>query len=188
MDFERLNSDIKELRKRNRGLSATVGALAAGILLALLIILNLLGSVKTVITPPSINKSFWVTRDQASNEYLEQMGGFIAWLILDVTPASIDWKKDILLGYAEPGQYGELKTRQEVEAARLKRINAATYFMPQQLVPNEDNQTVVVRGRLRTLVNGTETANELKAYTVGFSYSGSRMHLKTFAEVPHAVQ
>lgn len=188
MDFERLNSDIKELRKRNRGLSATVGALAAGVLVALLIILNLLGSVRTVVTPPSINKSFWVNRDQASNEYLEQMGGFIAWLILDVTPASIDWKKDILLGYAEPAQYGELKTRQEVEAARLKRINAATYFMPQQLVPSEDNQTVVVRGRLRTLVNGTETANELKAYTVGFSYSGGRMHLKTFAEVPHAVQ
>ncbi|MFX8466458.1 TraE/TraK family type IV conjugative transfer system protein, partial [Acinetobacter baumannii] len=86
--------------------------------------------------------------------YLEQMGAFIAWLVLDVTPASIDWKKDILLGYVEPDQHGELKTRQELEAARLKRINASTFFMPQQLVPSEDTQTVVVRGRLRTLVNG----------------------------------
>ena len=53
-----------------------------------------------------------------------------------------------------------LKTRQELEASRLKRINASTFFMPQQLVPSEDAQTVVVRGRLRTLVNGQETANE----------------------------
>jgi conjugal transfer pilus assembly protein TraE len=87
--------------------------------------------------PPSINKTFWVTRDKASSEYLEQMGSFIAWLVLDVTPASIDWKKDILLGYVEPDQYGPLKTRQEVEAERLKRINAATVFAPQQLVPSE---------------------------------------------------
>ena len=34
------------------------------------------------------------------------MGSFIAWLVLDVTPVSIDWKKDILLGYVEPEQHG----------------------------------------------------------------------------------
>ena len=43
-----------------------------------------------------------------------------------------------------------------------------------------------VRGRLRTLVNGLETANDAKAYEVGFAYSGGRMHLKTFKEVTHA--
>ena len=39
---------------------------------------------------------------------------------------------------------------------------------------------------LRTLVNGLETANDAKAYEVGFAYSGGRMHLKTFKEVNHA--
>lgn len=111
MDFERLNGDIKEMRRRNRGLALTVGLLAAAHVLALVVILNLLGTVRTVVVPPSINKSFWVSRDKASGEYLEQMGAFIAWLVLDVTPASIDWKKDILLGYVEPDQHGELKTR-----------------------------------------------------------------------------
>ena len=186
MDFERLNGDIKEMRRRNRGLGLAVGVLAAGQILALVVILNLLGTVRTVVVPPSLNKTFWVTRDQASNEYLEQMGSFIAWLVLDVTPASIDWKKDILLGYVEPEQHGALKTRQELEATRLKRINASTAFMPQQLVPSEDAQSVVVRGRLRTLVNAQETSNELKAYLIAFSYAGGRMHLKTFKEVPNA--
>ena len=186
MDFERLNGDIKEMRRRNRGLGLAVGVLAAGQILALVVILNLLGTVRTVVVPPSLNKTFWVTRDQASNEYLEQMGSFIAWLVLDVTPASIDWKKDILLGYVEPEQHGELKTRQELEAMRLKRINASTFFSPQQLVPSEESQSVIVRGRLRTLVNGLETANDLKAYRVEFSYSGGRMHLKTFKEASDA--
>lgn len=186
MDFDRLNGDLKELRRRNRGLAAAVGALAAGQLVALAVILNLLGSVRTLVVPPSINKSFWVERDKASSEYLEQMGSFIAWLVLDVSPASIDWKKDILLGYVEPAQHGALKTRQELEASRLKRINASTAFVPQQLVPSEDAQSVVVRGRLRTLVNGLETANDSKAYLLEFGYAGARMHLKTFKEIPHA--
>lgn len=188
MDFERLNGDIKEMRRRNRGLALTVGLLAGAHVLALVVILNLLGTVRTVVVPPSINKSFWVSRDKASGEYLEQMGAFIAWLVLDVTPASIDWKKDILLGYVDPAQYGPLKTRQEVEAERLKRINAATAFAPQQLVASEDTQSLVVRGRLRTLVNGFETANDLKAYRIEFGHAGARMHVLAFKEVPYAAK
>ena len=45
MDFERLNGDIKEMRRRNRGLGLAVGVLAAGQILALVVILNLLGTV-----------------------------------------------------------------------------------------------------------------------------------------------
>lgn len=186
MDFDRLRGDLKEMRRRNRGLGLAVGALAAGQVLSLVAIVNLLGSVRTVVVPPSLNKSFWVTRDRASSEYLEQMGSFVAWLILDNSPSTIDWKKDILLGYVDPEQYGPLRTRQEVEAERLKRISAATSFSPQQLVANEDSQSLVVRGRLRTLINGFETGNELKAYRIAFTYAGARMHVSGFQEVPYA--
>ena len=186
MDFTRLSGDLKELQRRNRSLGLAVALLAAGLVLSLLAVLNLIGAVRTVVVPPSINKSFWVTRDKASGEYLEQMGSFLAWLVLDVSPSTIDWKKEILLGYVEPDQYAALKTRQDLEATRLKRINASTSFSPQQLAPSEDAQSIVVRGRLRTLVNGVETANDLKAYLVEFSYAGGRIHLKTFKEVSHA--
>lgn len=187
MDFNRLSGDLKDMRRRNRGLGLAVGALATSLVLALVVILSLLGTVRTVVVPPSLSQSFWVAADRASSEYLKQMGSFIAWLILDVTPATIDWKRDILLGYVDPAQYGALKTRQEVEAERLKRINAATSFAPQQLVASEDTQSLVIRGRLRTLVNGYETANDLKAYRIDFGYAG-RMHIVGFKEVPYAVQ
>ena len=91
-------------------------------------------------------------------------------------------------GYVDPAQYGALKTRQEVEAERLKRINATTAFAPQQLVSSEDTQSLVVRGRLRTLVNGYETANDLKAYRIDFGHAGARMHVIGFKEVPYAVK
>ena len=188
MDFDRLRTDIGELRRRNRGLAVFSGALVLANLVGLVMILQVLGTVRTVVVPPSINKSFWVTRNKASSDYLEQMGSFVAWLVLDVTSSSIDWKKDILLGYAEPDLHGELKIRQELEAARLKRINASTSFLPQQLVPDEDSQSLVVHGRLRTLVNNLETTNELKSYRVEFDYAGGRMQLKSFKEVARAPQ
>ncbi|WP_238526529.1 hypothetical protein [[Acidovorax] ebreus] len=48
MDFDRLSGDLKDMRRRNRGLGLAVGALAAGLFLALAIILNLLGTVRSV--------------------------------------------------------------------------------------------------------------------------------------------
>lgn len=182
MDIVKLSNDLKEMRSRIRSLSMAVGGLICALLLSLIIIVNIVGTERTVLIPPEIDKTFWVTRDHASREYLEQMAGFMAWLVLDVTPSTIDWKKDILLNYVTPDQHGAMKSRQEIEAERLKRINASTYFLPQQLAPNEANQTVVVRGRLRTLVNGQETANETKAYLAEFQFSGGRMHLKEFKE------
>jgi conjugal transfer pilus assembly protein TraE len=188
MDFERLSGDLRDLKRRNRGLGIAVGGLTVCLLLVLGVVLVLLGTVRTVVVPPTLHKTFWVAGDKASNEYLEQMGSFIAWLVLDVTPSTIDWKKDMLLGYVDPAQYGALKTRQEVEAERLKRINAATAFAPQQLVASEAAQSLVVRGRLRTLVNGHETGNEAKAYRIAFSHAGARMHIVSFQEVPYAAQ
>lgn len=182
MDFAKLNNDLKQMRRRNRGLGMAVGGLIAALLASLVIVLNLIGTERTIVVPPAIDKTFWITKDHASHEYLEQMGAFIAWLILDVTPASIDWKKDVLLNYVAPDQHGAMKSRQEVEAERLKRINASTSFLPQQLVANETSQSVVVRGRLRTQVNGQDTAAETKAYLAEFQFVGGRIHLKAFKE------
>jgi conjugal transfer pilus assembly protein TraE len=183
MDFAKLSSDLNELRRRNRGLGLTVAGLLLALLVCLVILLNVIGSERTIVVPPSIDKTFWVTKERISREYLEQMGSFIAWLILDVSPASIDWKRGILLNYVAPEQYGAIKTRQEIEAERLKRINAATAFSPQQLVPGTEATTLLIRGRLRTLVNGQETANEQKSYRAEFRYAGGRIHLQSFQEI-----
>lgn len=183
MDFAKLDNDLEEMRKRNHGLGLAVGGLIAALLACLVIIVTLIGTERTIVVPPSIDKTFWVTKDRVSHEYLEQMGSFIAWLILDVSPASIDWKKDILLNYVAPDQHGAMKSRQEIEAERIRRINASTSFLPQQLVPSEEQQTVVIRGRLRTQVNGQDTATETKSYLAEFRYAGGRMHLKSFKEI-----
>ena len=59
----------------------------------------------------------------------------------------------------------------------MKRINAATSFAPKQLAPNEETQSVVLIGRLRTQVNGVDTATDTKSYLAEFAYAGGRVHL-----------
>ncbi|MCD9026739.1 type IV conjugative transfer system protein TraE [Luteimonas sp. BDR2-5] len=188
MDYTRLTQDLKQIRRLNQRLTLWVSLLAAGHLLALFVIVGLSGRERTIVVPPTLEKSFWVSGTSVSREYLEQMGAFVAWLVLDVSPASVTWKADTLLTYVEPDQYAALKTRQELEAQRLQRLNASTSFQPQQLVANEARQQVVIRGRLRTQVNAVETSNVPKAYRVQFRYTGGRIQLSMFEEVPYAPQ
>ncbi len=152
-------------------------------IVALLAILKIAGTERTVLVPPAIEKAFWVKGAHGSKDYLEQLGAYFAWLILDVDSSTIDWKRDALLDWVSPDQHAAMKVRQELEADRLKRMNGATWFRPQQLVANELQQSVVIRGRLRTQVNGHETSSETKAFLVEFDYAGGRASLKTFKEI-----
>lgn len=151
--------------------------------LALVIMFNMVGRERIVLTPPAIERSFWVAKDKVSASYLEQMGSFIAYLTLDVSPSSVEWKKTMLLQYVAPDVYGALQTRQDLEADRLKRLNATTQFSVAQLMPNEDTLTVQLKGRLATFINGTRTSDVEKEYVVAFDYTGNRIQLKRFEEL-----
>jgi conjugal transfer pilus assembly protein TraE len=150
--------------------------------LALVIMFNMVGRERIVLTPPALDKSFWVAKDKVSASYLEQMGGFMAYLTLDVSPSSIEWKKAMLLQYVAPDVYGALQTRQDLEGDRLKRLNATTQFSVAQLVPDEDTLSVHLKGRLATFINGTRTSDVEKEYVVAFDYTGSRIQLRRFEE------
>lgn len=185
MNFEQQQDALRELRARIRNMGFVITILSLVALISVVSITALIGSERTIITPPVIAKSFWVTAKKASAEYLEQMGSFVAWLILDVTPNSIDWKKDMLLTYVDPSVHGAMQSMQDLEAQRLRKLNASTFFLPQQIVVDEEAQSVVVRGRLRTQINGQDTTTNEKAYRVGFQYAHGRIHVSSFKEVSY---
>ena len=144
-----LMQDLKQLRSTVRLQGAALALMGACLLCALVLMFNMVGRDRVVVTPPSIDKTFWVSKDRVSSFYLEQMGSFIAYLTLDVSPQSIDWKKTMLLQYVSPDVYGALQTRQDLEADRLNRLNATTQFSVAQLLPNEEAMNVTSRGGSR---------------------------------------
>lgn len=174
-------------RQANRTLGSIIVLQSLSLLVAVGGLLRIAGSERTILVPPSIDKTFWVTRDRASGEYLEQMAGFVTWLMLDVSPGTVDWKREQLLKYVPPVHHQTLKTRMELEADRLRRNNASTSFLVQQFTTDETAQSVLITGRLRRQINGTDVGEpETRSYLAQFQYTGGRVHIQTFKEVANA--
>ena len=183
MNPNTLMQDLKQLRSTVRLQGAALALMGACLLCSLVLMFNMVGRDRVVVTPPSIDKTFWVSKDRVSSSYLEQMGSFIAYLTLDVSPQSIDWKKAMLLQYVSPDVYGALQTRQDLEADRLRRLNATTQFSVAQLLPNEEAMNVTLRGRLATFVNGARTSDVDKEYVAEFEFKGARVQIRNFREI-----
>ena len=185
MDAQRYTDDLQRLQSTLRRSQYLNLALVVGLLLALWISLGSFGRERTIVTPPGIEKSFWITSGNASESYVEEMALWIANLILDVTPDNIDYKATKLLEYADPRAHGALKERQMLESARIKRDNATTYFSLETIRVHPEKLAALISGRMHTLINGTPVPEQNKNYFVRFRLDHGRASLIQFEEIPH---
>ena len=182
MDSERYADDLDQVKASNRRMQF-VAILQSGIILVgLILMLNLLGRDRTVVTPPTIEKSFWVTSDTASDSYIQQMTQWISSLVLDVTPDNIEYKSSILLQYVHPDLHGKLKERQTLSAQSMKRDNTSTYFVMQTIRVHPEKLAALITGRFHTLINGNHVADQEKNFFVRFQMDGGRAQLIEFTE------
>ena len=137
---------------------------------------------RVVVVPPSVHKTFWVEDERVSGEYLEQMGYFLMQLTLNVSPLSVDHQSKVLLQYAAPAAYGELRTALSSAAERLKRDGAATVFSPRDLIVDERALKVGIRGQLTTFISDRRVSEVAKGYAVEFQYTAGQIFLKSFRE------
>jgi len=186
MDHQQYSTDIDALRGTTRRQQWIIVALVLALLMALWNALNMFGRDRTVVTPPNLEKSFWITQKTASPEYVEQMALWIASLVLDVTPDTIKYKSDLLLQYVAPSAHGQLSEKQTLQTQRLKRDNAATYFVLQTIHIDSERMAAVLAGRLHTLINGRHVDETEKYYFVRFRLEGGRASVTDFREVLHA--
>lgn len=177
-----LQSDIASARRATTLLAALlVGSMLANVALAVLS-LRMANRERVVMVPPTIHKSFWVETDRVSGEYLEQMAYFLMQLTLDVTPQSVDHQSGLLMQYAAPAAYGDLRAAMATTADRLKRDGASTVFSAQDIVVDEAAQRVGVRGQLTTFVSDRRVSDVSKGYAIELQYAGGRIFLKAFRE------
>jgi len=158
-----------------------LAAMVTNLILAVFVI-RMSGHERIVIVPPVVHKTFWVEADRVSPEYLEQMGYFLMQLTLNVTPQSVDHQSKVLLTYAAPAAFGELRSALAATAERLKRDGAATVFSAQDITVDERTLKVGVRGQLTTYISDRRVSEVAKGYAIEFQYSAGRIYLKTFRE------
>jgi conjugal transfer pilus assembly protein TraE len=140
-------------------------------------------TVRTILAPPEISKSFWVDGRTLSPEYLEQMGSWVIQQYATVTPSSIDYQSNMLLKYVHPSIHGDLAIRFKIGSNRLKADNMSKIFMPREIRISEKGQSVALIGAQSTWIADKRVPNdEMKAYLVTFDYDGSRTFIKELRE------
>lgn len=184
MNPDRHLGDIQSLTaalKRQQLLTALV------VLLGLVLAVVAVAKRHTVILePPVRTKQIAVVGDKVDGAWLEEMGPWIAHMMLDASPMSISWQHEQILRWAHPTTHGQLQQDMAVQAKRLREANAATIFWLQQTAPDPERQRIVMAGYLETYVNGIRVSGSTRnvAYLAQFESKGGRMLLKEWKEVP----
>jgi conjugal transfer pilus assembly protein TraE len=182
MKLSILQQDLGSARRMSALLLMLLAISIAANLVLSILAARASGRERIVVVPPTIHKTFWLDEARVSREYLEQMGYFLMQLVLNVTPQSVEHQSRVLLQYASPAAFGELRAQLAANTERLKRDGAATVFSPQDLSVDAHALKVGVRGNLTTFISDRRVAEAMKAYVIEFQYTGGRVLLKTFRE------
>ena len=76
MLFRNYLSDQANASQEIRFMRILLAGLLMVILVGAIVVLKLIGNEKTVLTPPEIKRSYWVSGDAVSKEYLEDMASW----------------------------------------------------------------------------------------------------------------
>jgi len=141
-----------------------------------------LGMEKTVIVPPVIEKSFWVSGNEVSKNYLEQMAYWYAGLALNVTPSTGEYQKQQFLHYATPSDTGRIAAEMTLRLDFLSKNNTSTLFTAQTLNTDEKLMKVAIVGELDTFVGDKRASARRAVFVVGFKYLNGRLYVSEFKE------
>ena len=135
---------------------------------------------RIVLTPPQLTQEFWIEKNKASPEYLEQMGVFFATLGGNLSPGNAEYNVKVLTSYLSHGGYGGIKEDLASQALYIKRNNITQAFFPLSVRVDGDNNTVTVEGdAIRNI--GTRTISREKiAFRMKFVTNNFRLLLDEF--------
>ena len=141
-------------------------------------------SPRHILTPPVLEKSFWVEGNNLSQEYLEQMGLYVLQLNLNVSPNSVRYFGRKMLEITDPRAHPVITKRIDVTAARLERDAVSTVFSPQDVfvdVKQHPNK-IAFSGKLVTLLSDKRIAEFVKTYVIEFGWVGNKTVVVDFRE------
>ena len=173
---------------RHRHLLARL-VLAQFCLLGLLILMLFYAFIheRVVLTPPVIEKRFWVSRDTVSDEYLAEMTHFFMGLRFNLTPGNVVRQRDLLLRYTDPAVYTALKTQLVTDGDHLINEHLTLSFYPVDMKVNTTSLTVNITGDVVAMAGNTPLPASRVTYQVHYTYHDGRLLVSSFKELqPHA--
>src|SRR5690606_10636810 len=125
---------------------------------------SLIRSERVVVIPPEINREFWIEKNRVSAAYLEEMALFYADMILESSPSSAAYKREIILRNTTSEGYGALKSRLVEDEQRLKKEHLSTSFQPNTVKVNPNKLMVEINGDLLRFVGDKRISQSRDVY------------------------
>lgn len=182
MIFKKYLSEKDNANHEIRFLRWLVVWMGAIVLVQILMTARLIGAEKTVLVPPEIKRSFWVSGSAVSKEYLEEMAYWYAGLALNITPVVSDYQNNLFLKYAAPSEYGRLQAEMGARAEFLKKNNTATQFAVRSVTTDEKSRRVALSGTLFTWTSDKKAGERNAVFMVGFKHMNGKLYVSDFKE------
>lgn len=176
MDKDTYFGELDAARRQNRKLQWVVAACIITILIQASSIRAQTGETKTAFVPPEINKPFWISSEDASPEYFEQLGQFINGLSLNVTPETVAQSCVQYLTYVLPKDRDKFKRSCDLNAARVKRDGASQSFSTATIRTDAKNHRVAFTGVLTTII-ADKPFRSNDTYVMQFVHSDGRFYI-----------
>jgi len=143
---------------------------------------SLVGHTRIVVVPPQIKEPFWIEPDNVSEEYLRQMTDYFLTLILNVTPATTELKRAMILRSVHPKSYGLVKEQLLTDETEIKKRQISRFFVPITYEINQAARWVKVQGDLTILVGQQPVSVERVQYRLQYQLEAGRLLIEAFSE------
>lgn len=183
MDVATHGRKVSSLLREARFFRLVAAALAAtALLLAMTLFASGLAPKRVVVVPAEVRSEFWVEENEVSRNYFLEWGYFIASLILNVTPESVDYQNDVLMRHVAARHRDGMRAQLAEAAARLKREGLSTFFSVGDVHVDRDGAKVAFSGILASYVEGRKVAERDAAFMASFVVGDARLQLVEFFE------
>jgi conjugal transfer pilus assembly protein TraE len=138
---------------------------------------------RETLTPPNIQKSFWVDGESVSAEYLEQMGKFLLDLAVNNTPVNCETNRSALLKYTGSGSYGPISAQTAANCKIIEKSRLSNYFSVSNISIKASDKAIVFNGSMTRWLNDKRMPDRAGAYRLKLGYSGGRIYLTEIVEI-----
>jgi conjugal transfer pilus assembly protein TraE len=172
MRFDRFIKNWKSLLAENFFLKAVTLLFGVGLVLNATVFKK---NQILIISPPEVREEYWVSKNNASEDYIEQMGVFFATLSGNLAPQNAAYNINALLKYVVPDIYADIKNSLMGDAMQVIENNMTVSFFPSDV--KVDGSTVTVNGESVRRIGSAKPITERVMYKMGFIVRNYRIFL-----------
>jgi len=178
MKFDKFKFKLDKYIYENWTFRIVTLILAGVIALEGYLIVEKVNNQRVVILPPKITKEFWVSGNRVSKSYLEQMGTYIAYSLLNVTPDNSKMVLSLILPFVEPDFYAQVRSAIQEQLDYIVNNQISRVFYPASIDVSKAG-VIKIKGLIKDTI-GNNVVNQYTAeVNIGYTIKQGRFFINS---------